>query len=49
MAGQHYQYQYGDRPLGVHNTAGVERGGFGEVYYAVSDSGRQVRSGHPDL
>jgi TM2 domain-containing membrane protein YozV len=38
-----YQYKYGDRPLEgytVQRAAG--RGGFGEVYYAVSDSGRQV-------
>ncbi|MBE0534694.1 MAG: protein kinase [Phycisphaerae bacterium] len=40
---QHYQYQYGDRPLeGYTIQRGVGRGGFGEVYYAVSDSGRQV-------
>jgi len=40
---QEYQYKYGDRPLEgytVQRAAG--RGGFGEVYYAVSDSGRQV-------
>lgn len=43
MANQHYQYQYGDRPLeGYTIQRGVGRGGFGEVYYAVSDSGRQV-------
>jgi hypothetical protein len=38
-----YQYKCGDRPLEgytVQRAAG--RGGFGEVYYAVSDSGRQV-------
>ena len=38
-----YQYKYGDRPLDgytIQRAAG--RGGFGEVYYAVSDSGRQV-------
>jgi len=38
-----YQYTYGDRPLTgytVHRAIG--RGGFGEVYYAVSDSGREV-------
>ncbi len=39
----HYQYQYGDRPLDgytIQRAAGC--GGFGEVYYAISDSGRQV-------
>jgi hypothetical protein len=39
----HYQYQYGDRPLEgytIQRAAGC--GGFGEVYYAISDSGRQV-------
>ncbi len=38
-----YQYQHGDKPLAgytIERAAG--RGGFGEVYYAVSDSGRQV-------
>ena len=38
-----YRYAYGDRPLEgytVQRAAG--RGGFGEVYYAISDSGRQV-------
>jgi hypothetical protein len=40
---QHYQYKYGDRPLdGYVIQRGVGRGGFGEVYYAISDSGRQV-------
>jgi serine/threonine protein kinase len=40
---QRYQYQHGDRPLDgytIQRAAG--RGGFGEVYYAVSDSGREV-------
>ncbi len=38
-----YQYQYGDRPLeGYTIQRAAGRGGFGEVYYAVSDSGRQV-------
>jgi hypothetical protein len=40
---QKYQYQHGDRPLDgytIQRAAG--RGGFGEVYYAVSDSGREV-------
>jgi Protein kinase domain len=38
-----YQYKHGDRPLAgytIERAAG--RGGFGEVYFAVSDSGRQV-------
>jgi TM2 domain-containing membrane protein YozV len=38
-----YQYKNGDRPLDgytIQRAAG--RGGFGEVYYAISDSGRQV-------
>jgi serine/threonine protein kinase len=38
-----YQYKHGDRPLDgytIERAAG--RGGFGEVYYAVSDAGRQV-------
>ena len=38
-----YRYQHGDRPLdGYTIERAVGRGGFGEVYYAVSDSGRQV-------
>ncbi|MGD8501638.1 MAG: protein kinase, partial [Phycisphaerales bacterium] len=40
---QRYQYQHGDRPLDgytIQRAAG--RGGFGEVYYAVSDGGREV-------
>src|SRR5688572_30827316 len=38
-----YQYKHGDRPLEgytIQHAAG--RGGFGEVYYAISDSGREV-------
>jgi len=38
-----YQYRHGDRPLDgftIQRAAG--RGGFGEVYFAVSDSGREV-------
>ncbi len=38
-----FQYKHGDRPLDgytIQRAAG--RGGFGEVYYAVSDSGREV-------
>ncbi|MCA9190240.1 MAG: serine/threonine protein kinase [Planctomycetales bacterium] len=38
-----FRYQYGDRPLeGYTIQRGVGRGGFGEVYFAVSDSGREV-------
>lgn len=38
-----YQYRYGDRPLaGYTIQRAVGRGGFGEVYFAISDSGRQV-------
>ena len=40
---QKYQYQHGDRPLeGFTIERAAGRGGFGEVYYAVSDSGREV-------
>lgn len=40
---QRYQYQHGDRPLeGYTIQRAAGRGGFGEVYYAVSDSGREV-------
>ena len=38
-----YQYTHGDRPLDgytIHYALG--RGGFGEVYFAVSDAGREV-------
>ncbi|HUW82813.1 MAG TPA: protein kinase [Phycisphaerae bacterium] len=38
-----FQYKHGDRPLAgyaIQRAAG--RGGFGEVYYALSDSGREV-------
>lgn len=38
-----YRYQHGDRPLdGYVIQRGAGRGGFGEVYYALSDSGREV-------
>jgi len=38
-----FQYKNGDRPLdGYTIERGAGFGGFGEVYYAVSDSGRQV-------
>src|SRR3954470_19243418 len=38
-----FQYKHGDRPLeGYTIERAAGRGGFGEVYYAVSDSGREV-------
>ncbi len=38
-----YTFKYGDRPLeGYTIQRGIGRGGFGEVYYAVSDGGREV-------
>ena len=38
-----FQYRHGDRPLeGYTIQRAVGRGGFGEVYYAVSDAGREV-------
>ena len=38
-----YTFKNGDRPLeGYTIQRGVGRGGFGEVYYAVSDGGREV-------
>src|SRR5688572_7505114 len=38
-----FQYKHGDRPLeGYTIQRAAGRGGFGEVYYAVSDSGREV-------
>ncbi|MCF7958498.1 MAG: protein kinase, partial [Phycisphaerae bacterium] len=40
---QDYRYKYGDTPLeGYTIQRAAGRGGFGEVYYAISDSGRQV-------
>ena len=40
---EQFQYKYGDRPLeGYTIQRGAGRGGFGEVYYALSDGGRQV-------
>lgn len=42
MAGT-YRYQHGDKPIeGYTVLRGIGRGGFGEVYYAVSDGGREV-------
>src|SRR5205809_5276445 len=38
-----FQYKHGDRPLeGFTIQRAAGRGGFGEVYYAISDSGREV-------
>lgn len=38
-----YSYRHGDRPLdGFTIQRAVGRGGFGEVYYAISDGGREV-------
>ncbi|MEE9296735.1 MAG: serine/threonine-protein kinase [Phycisphaerae bacterium] len=38
-----YTFKHGDRPLdGYTIQRGIGRGGFGEVYYAVSDGGREV-------
>src|SRR5437660_10169752 len=38
-----YRYKHGDRPLeGYTIERAAGRGGFGEVYFAVSDTGRQV-------
>ncbi len=42
-AGGRFAYATGDRPLpGYTIKRGVGRGGFGEVYYAVSDAGKEV-------
>ncbi len=38
-----FTFKHGDRPLeGYEIQRGLGRGGFGEVYYAVSDGGREV-------
>ena len=38
-----FTYRHGDRPLEDYTVLrGIGRGGFGEVYYAVSDGGREV-------
>ena len=43
VANRTYQYKHGDRPLeGYTIQRAAGRGGFGEVYYAISDSGREV-------
>ncbi len=40
---QRYRYKHGDHPLeGYTIQRAAGRGGFGEVYYALSDSGREV-------
>ena len=42
MAGT-YRYQHGDKPVeGYTILRGIGRGGFGEVYYSISDGGREV-------
>src|SRR5512139_1688415 len=41
--GMKYRFQHGDSPIeGYKILRGVGRGGFGEVYYAMSDGGREV-------
>lgn len=38
-----YTFKHGDRPIdGITIQRAVGRGGFGEVYYALTDSGKQV-------
>ncbi|KPL20987.1 MAG: serine/threonine protein kinase with PASTA sensor(s), partial [Phycisphaerae bacterium SM1_79] len=40
---QRYRYKHGDRPLeGYTIQRAAGSGGFGEVYYAISDGGREV-------
>jgi serine/threonine protein kinase len=42
-----YQFKHGDRPLeGITVQRAVGRGGFGEVYYALADSGKEVALKH---
>jgi eukaryotic-like serine/threonine-protein kinase len=42
-AGGRFLYGHGDRPLeGYQIQRGLGRGGFGEVYFAVSDAGKEV-------
>src|SRR5580693_3359156 len=42
-ASSRFQFATGDRPLsGYTIKRGVGRGGFGEVYFAVSDAGKEV-------
>ncbi|WP_428389680.1 protein kinase domain-containing protein [Mucisphaera sp.] len=43
ISGQGFRYEAGDRPLEGHTVRrAAGRGGFGEVYFAVTDSGREV-------
>ncbi|MGA2231967.1 MAG: serine/threonine-protein kinase, partial [Tepidisphaeraceae bacterium] len=43
IAARGFQYKHGDKPLeGFTIQRAAGRGGFGEVYYALSDSGREV-------
>src|SRR5207253_473377 len=43
VAMEGFQYTHGDSPLeGYIIQRAVGRGGFGEVYYAISDAGREV-------
>ena len=43
VAARGFQYKHGDRPLeGFTIQRAAGRGGFGEVYYALSDGGREV-------
>ena len=38
-----FSFKHGDRPINGYTVQrGVGRGGFGEVYYAVRDGGREV-------
>ena len=42
-----YYYQAGDRPLdGITIKRAIGRGGFGEVYFAVTDAGKQIALKH---
>ena len=41
-----FTFQQGDRPLeGYTIQRGVGRGGFGEVYHALSDGGKEIPKG----
>ena len=43
-----YTFKHGDRPLDDYTIQrAVGSGGFGEVYYAISDGGREVRRHRP--
>src|SRR6185503_2441939 len=42
-----FRFKHGDRPLeGYTIQRAAGRGGFGEVYYAISDGGREVALKH---